>query len=61
MGAKSKPQDVVTLADLGVEGGARTAVLGLNPPPPRGESRKVEDDGSAAQQLVEFLQERKLL
>jgi electron transfer flavoprotein beta subunit len=61
MGAKSKPQDVLTLADLGVECRAGTTVLGLNPPPPRGESRKVEDDGSAAQQLVTFLQERKLL
>jgi electron transfer flavoprotein beta subunit len=62
MGAKSKPQDVVSLADLGVEsGGAKTTVIGLNPPPPRGDSRKVEDDGSAAEQLVAFLQERKLL
>ena len=63
MGAKSKPQDVVSLADLGVPAGdgAKTTVLGLNPPPPRGDSQKIEDDGSAAQQLVAFLQERKLL
>ena len=62
MGAKSKPQEVVTLADLGVENGdAKTKVVGLNPPPPRGDSRKLEDDGSAAEQLVSFLQERKLL
>jgi electron transfer flavoprotein beta subunit len=62
MGAKSKPQDVVSLADLGVsDGGAKTTVLALNPPPPRGESQKIEDDGSAAAQLVAFLQERKLL
>ena len=63
MGAKSKPQDVVSLADLGVaaDGGAKTTVLGLGPPPPRGESQKIEDDGSAAAQLVAFLQERKLL
>jgi electron transfer flavoprotein beta subunit len=63
MGAKSKPQDVVSLADLGVDadGGAKTTVLGLSPPPPRGDSQKIEDDGSAAAQLVAFLQERKLL
>jgi len=63
MGAKSKPQDVVSLADLGVaaDGGAKTTVLGLSPPPPRGESQKIEDDGSAAARLVAFLQERKLL
>jgi len=62
MGAKSKPQDVVSLADLGVsDGGAKTTVLALNPPPPRGDSQKIEDDGSAAEQLVAFLQERKLL
>jgi electron transfer flavoprotein beta subunit len=62
MGAKSKPQDVVSLGDLGVANdGAKTTVLGLNPPPPRGDSQKVEDDGRAAEQLVSFLQERKLL
>jgi len=63
MGAKSKPQDVVSLADLGVDadGGAKTTVLGLSPPPPRGDSQKIEDDGSAAARLVAFLQERKLL
>jgi electron transfer flavoprotein beta subunit len=63
MGAKSKPQDVVSFADLGVsaDGGAKTTVIGLNPPPPRGDSQKIEDDGSAAEQLVTFLQERKLL
>jgi electron transfer flavoprotein beta subunit len=62
MGAKSKPQDVISLADLGVsDGGAKTTVLALNPPPPRGDSQKIEDDGSAAEQLVSFLQERKLL
>jgi electron transfer flavoprotein beta subunit len=67
MGAKSKPQETRSLADLGVgsaeagDAGSRTEVLGLNPPPPRGESRKVEDDGSGAQQILDFLVERKLL
>jgi electron transfer flavoprotein beta subunit len=67
MGAKKKPQDVLSLADLGVdasragEAGSRTVVLELSAPPPRGESRKIEDDGSAADAIVEFLAERKLL
>jgi electron transfer flavoprotein beta subunit len=62
MGAKKKPQDVVSLADLGLEPPeSRTEVLALHDPPPHGESRKIEDDGSAAQAIVDFLVERKLL
>jgi electron transfer flavoprotein beta subunit len=67
MGAKKKPQDVVSLADLGVpagragEAGSRTAVNALNPPPSRGDTLKIEDDGSAAQKVLEYLIERKLV
>jgi electron transfer flavoprotein beta subunit len=67
MGAKSKPQETLSLADVGVaadeagDAGSRTEVLALAPPPPRGESRKIEDDGSGAQQILDFLVERKLL
>jgi electron transfer flavoprotein beta subunit len=67
MGAKSKPQESVTLADLGVEAersgeaGSRTEVLALNDPPARGDSRKLEDDGNAAQAIVDFLAEKRLL
>jgi electron transfer flavoprotein beta subunit len=65
MGAKSKPQETVSLADLGVtdagEAGSKTEVLALNPPPARGDSRKIEDDGSGAQQILDFLVERKLV
>jgi electron transfer flavoprotein beta subunit len=61
MGAKSKPQETLSLSELGVEAGAQTEVLALLDPPPRGESRKVEDDGNAATQIVEFLAERRLL
>ena len=60
MGAKKKPQEIVSLADLGVEPESRTEVYALNDPPPRGESRKIEDDGTAAQAVVDFLVERKL-
>jgi len=67
MGAKKKPQDVRSLAELGVEApeageaGSRTRVLALGDPPPRGEARKIADDGNAAQAIVDFLVERRLL
>jgi electron transfer flavoprotein beta subunit len=67
MGAKSKPQETVSLSDLGVDGGqagetgSKTEVLALNPPPSRGESRKIEDDGSGAQQILDFLVGEKLV
>jgi electron transfer flavoprotein beta subunit len=67
MGAKSKPQETVTLSDLGIEAGragdsgSRTDVLALNEPPSRGESRKIEDDGNAAQAVVDFLAEKRLI
>ena len=67
MGAKKKPQEQLALAELGVEperageAGSRTEVYALNDPPPRGEIRKIEDDGNAAEQILSFLQERKAL
>jgi len=67
MGAKKKPQDVKALADLGVEAGqageagSRTTVIALGAPPSRGGALKIEDDGSAAQQILDFLVERKLV
>jgi electron transfer flavoprotein beta subunit len=67
MGAKKKPQDVVSLAELGVdagsagEQGSRTEVLGLSDPPARGDTRTLEDDGTAAEKIVEFLAEKRLL
>src|SRR6266480_1276257 len=67
MGAKKKPQDVVSLADLGVEPdrageqGSRTEVYALGDPPARGDARKIEDDGNAAQAIVDFLAEKRLV
>jgi electron transfer flavoprotein beta subunit len=61
MGAKSKPQETVSLADLGVDAGAATEVLALSDPPPRGDTRKIEDEGTAAEQIVEYLTEKRLL
>ena len=68
MGAKKKPQDVLSLGDLGVspdatgEAGSRTAVYALHEPPARSESARIEsEDGNAAAQIVEYLTEKKLL
>ncbi len=68
MGAKRKPQDVVSLADLGLvadeagEAGSRTEVYAVGEPPPRGETMRIEDDGGdAAAKVLEFLLERKLV
>ena len=67
MSAKSKPQETLSLGDLGVEAdrageqGSRTEVYALNEPPARGDSKKIEDDGGAAQAVVEFLAEKRLV
>jgi electron transfer flavoprotein beta subunit len=61
MGAKKKPQETLAAADVGGLDESRTTVLALNPPPSRGEARRIEDAGSAAEQIVEFLAERRLL
>ena len=67
MGAKKKPQDVLSLADLGLaadaagEAGSGTTVLALAEPPTRGDARKIEDDGNAAEAIVEFLAEKRLV
>src|SRR6266568_1758806 len=67
MGAKKKPQEVLSLDELGVdageagEAGSRTTVLALGDPPARGDARKIEGDGDAAQAVVDFLAEKRLV
>jgi electron transfer flavoprotein beta subunit len=67
MGAKKKPFETLTLADTGVdasdagEAGSKTEVLALGNPPARGDSRKIEGDANAAQAIVDFLAERRLV
>jgi electron transfer flavoprotein beta subunit len=61
MGAKKKPQDTLSADDVGGAEAAATTVLALGPPPARGEARKIEDDGSAADKIVEFLAEKRLV
>jgi electron transfer flavoprotein beta subunit len=67
MGAKKKPFETLSLADVGVdpgavgEAGSKTEVLALSEPPSRGDARKIEDDGNAAQAIVDFLAEKRLV
>jgi electron transfer flavoprotein beta subunit len=67
MGAKKKPFDTVSLAELGVdageagEAGSKTEVLALTDPPSRGDARRIQDDGGAAQAIVDFLAEKRLV
>jgi electron transfer flavoprotein beta subunit len=67
MGAKSKPAETLALADLGLDGtaageaGSRTKVLAVSPPAPRGDQLRIEDDGSAAERVIAYLAEAKLI
>ena len=68
MGAKKKPQEALSLADLGVpaeeagEAGSRTTVLAVGEPPSRGDTVRVEDEGGdSADKILQFLTDRKLL
>ena len=68
MGAKKKPQETPSLADLAVsaeeagEVGSRTAVLAVGEPPARGDTLRIDDDGGdSAEKILQFLADRKLL
>ena len=67
MGAKKKPLETLSLGDVGVdaaeagESGSKTEVLALADPPARSDSRKIEGDANAAQAIVDFLAEKRLV
>ena len=67
MGAKKKPLEKVAASDLGLaadaigETGSATAVLDLSPPPSKQAGIKIEDDGSAVEQIVEYLAQKSLI
>ncbi|MEO8291222.1 MAG: electron transfer flavoprotein subunit beta/FixA family protein [Gaiellaceae bacterium] len=68
MGAKKKPQETVSVADLGLaaddvgEAGSRTEVYALGEPESRGDRIKIEDEGgNAAEKIVEYLAGKKLI
>jgi electron transfer flavoprotein beta subunit len=62
MGAKKKPQETLSAADLGIADGPRTEVLALSTPPAKAGGVRLEDEGgSSAEQIVAFLVERKVI
>jgi electron transfer flavoprotein beta subunit len=69
MGAKKKPLETHTTADVGIEServgeqGSRTAVLAINPPPEKepGEIIEDEDTNETVEKVVAWLAERKLV
>jgi electron transfer flavoprotein beta subunit len=64
MGAKRKPMQTLTTAELGVDAAgneaARSIVIAVAQRPARTAGTKLLDDGSAGRQLAEFLTERGL-
>jgi len=64
MAAKKKPLDTLTASDLGITAdavgaaGSQTVVLGVGAPPARVGAATIEDDGTAAQAIFEYLAER---
>jgi electron transfer flavoprotein beta subunit len=67
MGAKKKQQDVVAPGDIGADAGqagaagANTKVVGVETPPARATGTTVKDEGNGAQQILDFLIEKKLV
>jgi electron transfer flavoprotein beta subunit len=67
MAAKSKPIDVVTVSDLGVDageigfGGARQEIVDVTEAEARGSGEIVVDEGDGAQRIVAFLEELKVI
>ena len=67
MAAKKKPLDTLTASDLGLAGdavgvaGSQTVVLATGAPPARPGAITIEDDGRAAQAIVDYLTERDLV
>jgi electron transfer flavoprotein beta subunit len=69
MGAKKKQLDTKSTGDVGIEGGqvgeagSKTEVLAINPPPEKSAGQIIEDEDTdeTVQQIVAWLEERKLL
>lgn len=65
MAAKKKPLEVVSVADLGIdvspEAAPQSIMTAVAQKPPRAAGVKVVDDGSAAEQLVSFLAQNRLV
>ena len=67
MGAKRKPHETLTVADLGLdaasvgERGSGTRILAVSAPPTREGGERIEGVDGAAERIVAFLEERRLV
>ena len=65
MGAKQKPLETLTVADLDLgEAGGKSAgqtITAVEPAPARQAGEVIQDDGEAAQRIVAFLAEKKVI
>jgi electron transfer flavoprotein beta subunit len=62
MAAKSKPVDRLTVADLGLDGlSAGQTIVSVQAAEQRAAGEVIEDDGTAAHRLVEFLAAKKVI
>jgi electron transfer flavoprotein beta subunit len=67
MAAKSKPVEVKSLADLGVDAGevglanSWTAVESFEKAPPRAAGQVVKDEGDGGAKIADFLASKKLI
>ncbi|MGH2812964.1 MAG: electron transfer flavoprotein subunit beta/FixA family protein, partial [Actinomycetota bacterium] len=64
MAAKQKPLDQLSVADLGLSADdvkSTQSVAEVKSAPERGAGEVIEDDGTAAQRIADFLKERKVL
>lgn len=59
--AKSKPVEQLTIADLGVDAGATQSVTNTTEAPARAAGEKIEDDGTAAEKIAEYLERTKVI
>jgi electron transfer flavoprotein beta subunit len=67
MAAKSKPVETLTVADLGIDAGqvgwagAGQDIVDISPAPAREAGEKIEDDGTAHERIVAFLEQLKVI
>jgi electron transfer flavoprotein beta subunit len=67
MGAKKKPHELLSIADLGLaasavgEAGSRTRVLALAPPPEREPPTIIDGGEGLAERVLEYLVAQRLL
>ncbi len=59
MTAKRKPRRTLQLSDLGLDAsslaGGGWTITSVRPKPPRGKGHTITDDGTAAQQITDYL------